>query len=79
MTDLKLVKSAVLKHENGVFFIEHYDTKIFEYNPENKEAWCVLNCSKTSNTQIKMAIEFFSLDVENVTVKYNAKKWGYHR
>lgn len=75
---LKMVKRAVLKNDNGVFIIEHYDTKIFEYNPKNKEAWCLLNCSVTSNKQIYAAIEFFGLKASEVKADLNKEKWGYH-
>jgi len=75
-TNLKLVKRASIHNEAGVFVIQHYGTKIFEYNPENKEAWAYLNCSLTSNKQIKYAIDFFSLDAEKVKIKYSPK-WAF--
>jgi len=75
-TSLKMVKRATLVNENGVFLIHHYNTKIFEYNPENKEAWAYLNCSLTSNKQIKYAIEFFSLDADSIKIKYSPK-WAF--
>ncbi len=75
-TNLKLVKRATIHNENGVFMIQHYDTKIFEYNPENNEAWAYLNCSLKSNKQIKYAIEFFSLDTDKMKIKYSPK-WAF--
>jgi len=73
---MKLVKRATLSKDNGVFIIRHYETKIFEYNPQNKEAWAYLNCSLTSNKQIKYAIDFFSLDADKIKIKYSPK-WAF--
>jgi len=56
----KMVKNAFMYNDDGVFVIEHYNTKIFEYNPENKEAWVLLHCSRTSDKQVRRALQFFN-------------------
>ncbi len=75
-TNLKLVKRATIHNESGVFIIQHYGTKIFEYNQDNDEAWAYLNCSLTSNKQIKYALDFFSVDPDKVKIKYSPK-WAF--
>jgi len=71
-----MVKNATLFKEKEVYFIQHYDTKIFEYNTKTNEAWAYLNCSLTSNKQIRYAINFFSLDTDKMKIKYSPK-WAF--
>jgi len=74
----KMVKNATLFNSDGFYYIQHYDTKIFEYNQKTKEVWLLLNCSRTSNRQIKNALNFFGLNgtEKNVKIEY-APKWSY--
>lgn len=74
-TELKLVKKAHLETNGIVSQIRHYDTIIFLYNQDTKIASCLMNCSVTSNKQIKYAIEFFR--PEKVNEKLNEDKWGF--
>ncbi len=78
-TELKLVKGANLESNDGIFTINHYDTEIFTYDRTTKKAHILLNCSVTSNKQIKRAIDFFDVDNDNVIIKENKEKWGYSR
>ncbi len=78
-TSLKMVKGADLESKGDFFTIRHYDTEIFTYDKTTKKAHILLNCSVTSNKQIKRAIEFFDVDNDNVIIKENKEKWGYHR
>ena len=79
MTNLKLVKGANLQTNDGIFSIHHYGTEIFTWDQATKKAHILLNCSVTSNKQIKRAIDFFDVDNDNVIIKENKTKWGYHR
>ncbi len=74
-----MVKKAVLLNDQGFYIIEHRETKIFEYNQETKEVWLLLNCSRTSNRQIKYALDFWGLDgtEKNVKIKLNIPKWSF--
>jgi len=72
---VKLVKNAHLENQDGVFKIVHYDTVIFEYNAVSKRAWALMDCSMTSNRQIKFAERFFKPTI--VKRDNNPDKWGY--
>ena len=58
---LKMVKNASIFQEHGVYFIRHYSTIIFAYNPQNKLCEANWHCSVTSDRQIRSAIQFFSI------------------
>ncbi len=75
MTELKLVKGAILEKKNNFHTIRHYNTEIFTYDEITKIAHTLINCSKTSNVQIKSALKYF--DPKDVIVKKNKKKWSY--
>lgn len=75
---LKMVKNANIFQENGVYFIRHYDTIIFAYNPENRICEVNWHCSMTSNRQIRSAIQFFGIDESNIIdVSDGSQKWRY--
>jgi len=57
--NLKLVKGAHLQNDDGMYRLIHYGTQIFSYDPETKKAIVAKDLSRTSNKQIKMALEFF--------------------
>jgi len=71
----KMVKNAIMFNDAGVYVIEHYNTKIFEYNPEKQEAWILLHCSRTSDRQIRTAMHFFN-PVKTEAIEASAK-WSY--
>ncbi len=56
---LKLVNGAHLQNDDGMYRLIHYGTQIFSYDPETKKAIVAKDLSRTSNKQIKMALEFF--------------------
>ena len=66
---LKMVKNATIFRElcNGsmCYFIRHYDTIIFAYDPVSKRCEANWNCSRTSNKQIFNALSFFGVDQES--------------
>ena len=74
---LKLVKNASIFQERGVYFIRHYSTIIFAYNQESKLCEVNMNCSTTSNRQIKSAIEFFDIASDKVVDVSDGSKWDY--
>jgi len=79
---LKLVKNATVFSENGVIFCRHYDTIIFAFNPQTREAQARFNCSATSNRQIKFCLDFFDLDKSTVTDMQKIEgysNWAYSR
>jgi len=63
---LKLVKNASIFYKGGIYYIKHYSTVIFAYDPENVTFEAKLGISQTSNRQIRSAIKFFGLNSENV-------------
>ena len=74
---LKMVKKAVIFQERGIYFIRHYATIIFAYNPESGLCEVNMNCSQTSNRQIRSALEFFNVEPENVIDVSDGSKWAY--
>ena len=58
---LKMVKNASIFQERGIFFIRHYSTVIFAYNPQSKLCEANWHCSMTSDRQIRSAIDFFNI------------------
>jgi hypothetical protein len=75
---LKMVKNAIIFSENGIYFIRHYETVIFAYNPESKLAEINWHCSMTSDRQIRSAIDFFNVKKENqIDVSDGVQKWRY--
>lgn len=75
MTELRLVKNALLIKEFSVIQVKHYDTIIYSYDPKTQKAWYLKNCSLTSNRQIKYANDFF----KPISFKedFFKEKWGY--
>ena len=75
---LKMVKNANIFQENGVYFIRHYETIIFAYDPKNQVAEINWHCSTTSDRQIRSAIEFFGInDSQIIDVSDGSQKWRY--
>ena len=74
---LKLVKNAVIFYENPVVYIKHYATIIFSYNTKNNVCEVKMNCSMTSNRQIKEAIRFFDINQKSVKDTSDGSKWQY--
>ena len=77
ITGLKMVKNANIFSENGVYFIRHYSTIIFAYDPRNHACEAKMNCSTTSNRQIRNALNFFGIDNRQVKDTSNGSKWAY--
>lgn len=75
--ELKMVKGSNLFSSDGLITIEHYDTVIFTFDNATKKAWCLWNCSVTSNKMIKRAIDFFCVVGSKITHEYNSDKWSY--
>lgn len=76
--ELKLVRDAEIFRQGGVIFLRHYKTIIFAYNIES--GLCEINwhCSKTSDNQIRRAIDFFNIAKENILdVSDGVNKWRY--
>lgn len=67
VTGLKMVKNASIFSENGVYFIRHYKTIIFAYNPQNQKCEVKMGLSLTSNRQIKEALNFFEIQKASIT------------
>ena len=80
---LKMVKNATIFRElcNGsmCYFIRHYDTIIFAYDPVSKLCEANWNCSRTSNNQIMNALDFFGIDREKTIDVSDGSKWAYSR
>lgn len=74
---LKMVKNASIFQERGIFFIRHYKTIIFAHNPKSGLTEVNLNCSQTSNRQIRTALAFFNIDADNVIDVSDGSKWAY--
>ena len=77
ISGLKMVKQASIFQERGIVFIRHYETIIFAHNLKSKSTECNLNCSMTSNRQIRSAISFFDIDAKNIIDVSDGTKWGY--
>ena len=80
---LKMVKNATIFRElcNGsmCYFIRHYDTIIFAYDPVSKLCEINHNCSRTSNNQIGYALNFFGLSWSDAKDVGDGSKWAYSR
>jgi hypothetical protein len=76
-TGLKTVKNAVIFQENGLVFIRHYKTVIFAHNPKTGDTEILMNCSNTSNRQIKNALDFFNVPSDKIATLENPEKFGY--
>lgn len=74
---LKLVKNASIFQENGVYFIRHYQTIIFAYDPSLQHCEANWHCSTTSDRQIRSALDFFNIDQSKVTDTHQGSKWNY--
>ncbi len=74
---LKFVKNAHIEKEGVVFIIRHYDTPIFQFDTKTEKAHALMDCSVTSNKQIRYAIEFFCVNPKNLTQENNPEKWSY--
>lgn len=77
LNGLKLVKNATIFSERGIFFIRHYSTIIFAYNPQSRLCEINKNCSVTSNRQIRYALRFFEVLEENTVDVSDGTKWQY--
>ena len=80
---LKMVKNATIFRElcygSMCYFIRHYDTIIFAYDPVSKLCEANWNCSRTSNNQIMNALDFFGIDREKTIDVSDGSKWAYSR
>ncbi len=73
--ELKLVKGAHLENHDGMYKLIHYGTQIFSFDPTTSKAIVQKNLSRTSNKQIKMALEFFDpKNIENIEAD---EKWKF--
>jgi hypothetical protein len=72
--NLKLSKGVTMDKLKGVYSLKHYETVIFKYDEDFKASWALMNCSRTSNDQIKRALEWFSPSSQKV--EYSEKKYG---
>jgi len=79
MDGLKMVKGAYMFLEDQVFYIRHYDTIIFAYDPLKKLCEINHNCSRTSNNQIGYALNFFGLSWSDAKDVGDGSKWAYSR
>ncbi len=77
MDGLKFVKNAHIEKIYGLFAIRHYKTVIFIYNPSTEKAEILKNCSRTSDRQIKYAVEFFCVKDENLKSVQCDPKWNF--
>jgi len=74
---LKLVKNAHLIRDQNLVQIQHYDTIIFEFDELTKSARVFSQLSRTSDRQIRHAVEFFQPDtIERI---YPTQKWAYSK
>ncbi len=60
MTELKLVKMAILSSQNEIIQIVHYKIKIIEHNTKSGICKVIQGLSPTSDRQIKNFIEVFN-------------------
>lgn len=74
---LKMVKNASIFSENGVYFIRHYSTIIFAYDPQKTKCEVTYDLSQTSNRQIQNAINFFGIDRDSIKDLSDGSKWKY--
>lgn len=74
---LKMVKNAAIFQERSIYFIRHYATIIFAYNPKSGLCEVNMNCSQTSNRQIRSALEFFNVESDNIVDVSDGSKWAY--
>lgn len=77
VSGLKMVKNASIFQEEGVYFIRHYETIIFAYDPTNNKVEANWKCSTTSDRQIRSALSFFNLSEEQTVNTHNGSKWNY--
>lgn len=77
VSGLKMVKNAVIFQERGIFFIRHYQTIIFAYNPKSKLCEVNWHCSMTSDRQIRSAIKFFNIESDKAIDVSDGSKWTY--
>ena len=80
---LQMVNNETIFRElcNGsmCYFIRHYDTIIFAYDPVSKLCEINHNCSRTSNNQIGYALNFFGLSWSDAKDVGDGSKWAYSR
>ena len=74
---LKMVKNASIFQERGVYFIRHYETIIFAFNPKSGLTECNWHCSRTSDRQIRNAISFFNIADDNIVDVSDGSKWRF--
>mgnify|MGYP001174559799 CR=1 FL=1 len=74
---LKMVKNASIFQERGVYFIRHYETIIFAHNPQSGLAEINWHCSRTSDKQIRYAIDFFGVKSDNIVDVSDGPKWRF--
>lgn len=75
--DLQLVKNASIFVQKGVIYIRHYQTIIFAYDPVSKRCECDLDCSPTSNRQIRFALRHFGIVEASVINVHDGSKMNY--
>ena len=75
--DLKMVKNAMIFSKNGIVYIKHYDTIIFAYDSKNGICEADLDCSSTSNRQIRFALDHFGIPPASVINIHDGSKWNY--
>jgi len=77
VSGIKLVKEASVFQQNGIYFAVHYGKVIFAYDPKSNKVEADLNCSQTSNRQIRYCLRFFNLDESKIINVHVGSNWNY--
>ena len=76
-SSLRMVKGASVFSREGIFYIIHYSTVIFAYDSINNICEADLDCSMTSNRQIRFALDHFGIVKASVINTHEGEKWNY--
>ena len=76
---LKMVEGAHIFKQNGIIYIQHYETIIFAYDPKNKYCEIDYDCSPVSNRQIDNALSFFELPKALCVNVHRGEKMNFSR
>lgn len=76
-TNLKLVKEAKLIDSPDYLEITHYGTKIFSHSKIYNLTTINYNCSKTSDKQIKYALELIGKTLDQCFNIHTGKKYNF--
>jgi len=74
---LTMVKGAKIFTQKGIIFIQHYETIIFAYDSNKGICEADLDCSMTSNRQIRFALDHFGIVPASVINTHEGDKWNH--